>query len=137
MGKYNTVPGKMIYDIMICNRDRALSAAEVHKCLSDDGQTVNLTTVYRVLERLEEKGQVVKCASEDGKRAKYRVSLEDKCCHDHLHLQCSVCGKVTHLDCDYMDGVAKHIRESHGFALNTEKCVLYGVCGNCEVDNNR
>ena len=45
--------------------------------------------------------------------------------------QCKKCGKLTHLDCDFLSGFEKHIMEHHGFSLEYSGSILYGICKDC------
>ena len=50
---------------------------------------------------------------------------------EHLHLKCVQCGRIYHLDCHFMDEVRAHLMAEHGFTLQCEGSVLYGLCRHC------
>lgn len=130
MMAYSTRTRSALLDILESHKDTSISAEEVLDALRQRGLEVNKTTVYRNLERMVEDGSVHKFSSEDGKRAFYQLS--EGTCSDHLHLQCSVCGKVEHLDCDFMKSFEEHVRREHGFSLSCKGSIIYGVCKACQ-----
>ena len=56
---------------------------------------------------------------------------EGRHCREHLHLKCVQCGRIYHLDCHFMDEVRAHLMAEHGFTLQCEGSVLYGLCRYC------
>ena len=56
---------------------------------------------------------------------------EGRHCREHLHLKCVQCGRIYHLDCHFMDEVRAHLMAEHGFTLQCEGSVLYGLCRHC------
>ena len=51
-----------------------------------------------------------------------------------LHLKCVRCGRIYHLDCHFMDEVRAHLMAEHGFTLQCEGSVLYGLCRSCAAN---
>ena len=66
-----------------------------------------------------------------GERALYQYADAGRRCHQHIHLKCVRCGEIFHMDCHFMDEVRRHLQEEHGFALQCEGSILYGVCRRC------
>ena len=116
------------------HKAQPMQAKEIYECLQKRGQSANLATVYRQLDRLVEEKALVKSISEHGKGAHYLWS-EAGACYGHLHMQCIRCGMILHLDCDDADAFAEHLKKEHGFALSVQKTVLYGVCADCAEEN--
>ena len=63
-----------------------------------------------------------------------KLETEGRHCAEHLHLKCVRCGKIIHMDCDFMDEVREHLMRGHGFALQCEGTVLYGYCEACRKE---
>ena len=61
-----------------------------------------------------------------------KVGGEEKKCTEHLHLKCIRCGKVVHLDCDFMDEFKEHLYKDHGFRLHCSGDMLHGIFQDCE-----
>lgn len=128
--QYNTKQKTYITDILRRSGGAHKTADEISRELAAQGVSVGKATVYRQLERLTEQGVVRKFFVEEGS-ACYQYVGEHGECHNHYHCKCAVCGKLLHLECDFMDKVSSHIYEHHGFTVSQEKTVLYGTCAEC------
>ncbi|MCQ2548207.1 MAG: transcriptional repressor [Clostridia bacterium] len=130
--EYKTDNKNRILEFLKSNEDRALSVSDINEHLEKDGHKVNQTTIYRFLDKLEDQGKLIKfSASENGGKAKYQLAKLDEDCHEHLHLQCKICGKVEHFDCSFMDEIQDHIMKDHGFTMNCMDSIIYGTCREC------
>ena len=78
-----------------------------------------------------EDGSVRKYLCEEGKSACFQYVGDSEECRLHFHLKCIKCGKLIHLECDYLSDLEKHISEHHKFTVDNTKTVLYGVCEDC------
>ena len=123
---YNTRPLRLIEQLLESRRGEHMTAEEISSLLKEQGESVGQTTVYRNLEKLCALGKARKF--QDGGSACF--ALADGCAH-HFHLRCSVCGKLSHVECDYMENLAHHVSAHHGFMVDSRKTVLHGVCGEC------
>ncbi|NYG59791.1 Fur family ferric uptake transcriptional regulator [Nocardioides daedukensis] len=96
--------------------------AEVHK----HSTAVNLSTVYRNLEVLEELGLVRHTHLSD--RAPTYHSVTD---HEHFHMVCRNCEKVTSLDPAMLSDFVARLREEHGFEPDIGHLAVFGHCLDC------
>ena len=128
---YNTAARSRILGFLMENKDRTVNANDILKVLNDGGNEVNITTIYRYLDKLTESGQVMKYIAENGTRAVYQYVEHEHHCEEHLHLQCTKCGAIIHLDCSFMDEIAEHVSLEHGFQIQCRNSIIYGVCRNC------
>ena len=55
-------------------------------------------------------------------------------CSSRSKSGCACCGALLHLECSYIDGMAGHLKATHGFLLDPSKIVLYGLCGKCAAE---
>lgn len=121
--------------IIIClseNEGSTVTVADILSFLRKNGNKANRATVYRNLERLAAEGVVLRFPTSDGQGSCFQLArLDGPDCHEHLHLKCSLCGKVIHLDCDFMEKLEHHIEEKHGFSMNFGNSIIYGVCSEC------
>ena len=76
----------------------------------------------------------MKYVAENGTRAVYQYVGERRHCEDHLHLQCTKCGCIIHLDCRFMDEIAEHVLREHGFSIQCRNSIIYGLCEKCAAD---
>ncbi len=98
--------------------------------LSEQGESVGRTTVWRCLERLAEEGRVRKYVH-TGDGTCYQYIDGSAHCFEHFHLKCEKCGRLIHMQCDTMEKLSQHIEQGHNFKINPLKTVFYGICGEC------
>ena len=103
------------------------TAEEIYTGLCAGGHAPGRSSVYRLLAELAESGAVRKSRAR-GTGYVYQLSGD---CHGHLHLECLVCGKVSHLKCDCSAEIAAHLLKTHGFSVDRGRSLLFGVCAAC------
>ena len=124
---YATRPRERIFAILRGSR-RFFSAAEVHRALEQQQAKVALSTVYRTLEHLREKGEATSRVDGEGE-ATYMLCEPE---HHHHHAICKTCGRVEDVDCAAMEQFADALRSSHGFELDDHAMEFYGRCSGCK-----
>jgi Fur family ferric uptake transcriptional regulator len=87
--------------------------------------TVNITTIYRALDLLEGLGLVRHTHLGHGAPM---YSAEE---HEHLHLVCHRCGRVSEQPKDLLAPVADRVRAEAGFVLDASHLALSGTCREC------
>ncbi|HSK25299.1 MAG TPA: Fur family transcriptional regulator [Jiangellales bacterium] len=87
---------------------------------------VNISTVYRALDLLEELGLVSHTHLGHGAPA-YHAAVEA----DHVHLVCRSCGRVTEVDTSVADSLVAQLNGSHGFATDVRHLTVFGSCREC------
>lgn len=132
---YATVSRKKILEFLRSCSDRTVTAADVDEYLKSSSSEVNITTIYRYLDKLAKDGTVMKYVAEKGGQAAYQYVEPGRQCDSHLHLKCVKCGKIIHLECHFMHEISHHIEEEHGFSLQCKNSILYGVCKECRENN--
>lgn len=128
---YNTKSRKYILDFLQKNNTTTVSVADIMDYLTLNGISVNLSTVYRYLNKLTLEQKAVKFTDESGQKALYQLANESKTCEEHIHTQCIKCGNLIHLDCHFMDELRNHLYDNHGFTLTCKGSILYGICEEC------
>lgn len=96
--------------------------AEVQRTAS----SVNLSTVYRTLELLEELGLVTHTHLGHGAPI-YHAAAEKQ----HLHLVCRVCGRVTEAQPAVADPLVEKLRAEQGFEIDVAHFAIFGRCASC------
>ena len=96
--------------------------AEVQRTAS----SVNLSTVYRTLELLEELGLVTHTHLGHGAPI-YHAAAEQQ----HLHLVCRVCGRVTEVAPAIADPLVETLRAQQGFETDVAHFAIFGRCADC------
>jgi Fur family ferric uptake transcriptional regulator len=97
--------------------------AEVRKKSS----ALNVSTVYRTLEVLEELGLVRHAHLSD--RAPTYHSVRD---HEHFHLVCRNCHRVVSVDPDVLDPLLTRLREEFAFEADVGHLTVFGRCVDCQ-----
>jgi Fur family ferric uptake transcriptional regulator len=96
--------------------------AEVQRTAS----SVNLSTIYRTLELLEELGLVTHTHLGHGAPI-YHAAAEQQ----HLHLVCRVCGRVTEAQPTIADPLVERLRVEQGFEIDVAHFAIFGRCADC------
>ncbi|WP_225848018.1 Fur family transcriptional regulator [Streptomyces sp. HPF1205] len=87
---------------------------------------VNISTVYRTLELLEELGLVSHAHLGHGAPTYH---LADR--HDHMHLVCRDCGSVTEAGVELAAPLRDGLRERFGFETDMKHFAIFGRCRDC------
>ena len=128
---YATASRRKILEYLKNSNDHTVTAADVDEYLKKHDSEVNITTIYRYLDKLAGEQRIMKYVADKGERAVFQYVDEGRHCREHLHLKCVQCGRIYHLDCHFMDEVRAHLMAEHGFTLQCEGSVLYGLCRHC------
>lgn len=134
---YRTKNRDMMIAYMKENKDRTVYVSDIHQYMKSQGVNVNVTTIYRFLDKLQEESQVLKYAAEKGESAGFQYVGEGNSCEEHLHVKCSSCGKVAHLDCGFMEEIRRHLQSHHDFQLQCSGSSLFGLCDECQKQQKR
>lgn len=87
---------------------------------------VNLSTVYRTLELLEELHLITHTHLGHGAPVYHTVEQAP-----HLHLVCRDCDSVIEADTAVADGLIKRLAEEHGFETDVSHFAIFGRCREC------
>ena len=87
---------------------------------------VDLTTVYRTLELLEQLGFLAHTHLGHG-AASYRLAEDD-----HVHIVCHECGAVIDAPAGLADALADRLVLERGFVLDRSHFTVFGRCADCE-----
>lgn len=87
---------------------------------------VNISTVYRTLELLEQLGLVRHTHLGHGAPT-YSVATDD----DHVHLVCRDCGGVEEAPSDLLAGLVEELAVGRGFTVDVGHVAVFGQCRAC------
>ncbi len=131
---YKTNARTKIMEYLQKNRERSVTVQDIMNNMTGENSEVNISTVYRYLGKLSKEGLVNKYVADKGEMALYQYAGSDSGCEHHIHMQCVKCGKILHLECGFMDTIAGHIKEHHGFDIMCKGSILYGTCDDCQEE---
>jgi len=97
-------------------RVRALSSA------------VDISTVYRTLDLLQEFGLVACVDTGDGQRRYELLGTHGP----HIHLVCQACGQVIGVELAEAQPLAERLLQQHGFSIDLDHLTIPGRCRNCQ-----
>lgn len=89
------------------------------------------STLYRLIGQLTEQGKVMRFRGGDQKMVRYQLVNEEDGCGQHFHMQCTSCGTLFHLHCNFMEHLGSHMGERHQFTIDPAQTILYGTCEHC------
>ncbi len=129
MGKYRTKQRDEILRLFKENSDKCMNAREVCSKVS-----AGEATVFRTLASLTEDG-LLKRFNGDSGRGECAYYQLNSCEEEHIHLKCAKCGKLIHMDCEFVEKISEHFKKEHDFILDCRKTVVYGMCSACAAQS--
>jgi Fur family ferric uptake transcriptional regulator len=100
---------------------------QVHGWVAKRVAGVNITTIYRTLELLEELDLVSHTHLSHGAPT-YHSTAEEQ----HVHLVCRSCSHVAEVPPAMLAELAAELKSSKGFRVDIGHVALFGLCAMCE-----
>ena len=114
----------------LCELDGHASAERIHERVSLHQQKVDLSTVYRTLERLRDLHILSQTDLGRGS-AEYEIVTRQP----HHHLVCQGCVQVMDLDHRYLVHTSEAIRRDLGFEAILGHFAIFGLCRECNAQS--
>lgn len=129
---YNTKQKSALIEFLKESQGSHVSVNDIHDHLAENGISVGVTTIYRRLGELIEQGVVAKY-NIDGESGASFEYIGKESCHEGLciHCKCEQCGEITHLHCEELKMIGRHLMQDHGFKVDSNRTVIYGLCDTC------
>ncbi len=99
---------------------------QVHGKVAETAAGVNISTVYRTLELLEEVGLVTHTHLSHGAPT-YHAAAEAQ----HVHLVCRGCGRIDEVEPGVLDEVSTRLESERGFKVDVGHVSFFGECRDC------
>ena len=131
--EYKTKARTAVLSFLQENHDRGFSAIDLLSYLQLNIEGINKTTVYRNLERLCEQGVIYKYREPDHEGWFYQYSPEHAHCDHHMHGKCSACGRLFHMEDDFVRTFEEQVEKTYGLHVDLGKTLLVGLCDDCMV----
>jgi len=125
---YRLTPQRMMVLEAIEASPDHISAEEIHARARLQYPYINISTVYRTLELLKEKGLVTE-TDLGGGRFLYHPAGKAQ----HHHLVCRKCGKVRDIDINALDNLRDQLKAQYSFDAELEHIAIFGTCESCEA----
>lgn len=133
MAHYQTEQRKILMAYLKAHSDRAFTIEELWEAMKGElpQETVpGKSTVYRMMPGLVEEGLVRRFVKGNSRTFVYQMICGEHC-DSHLHLKCSVCGKLYHMGDQETENLVAEVFRKHHFSVDEEKTVLFGLCEGC------
>jgi Fur family ferric uptake transcriptional regulator len=115
----------------LCEVGGHASAEDVYEQATLHRRDVDLSTVYRTLERLRDLR--ILSQTDLGRGCAEYEAVTDQ---PHHHLVCQGCGQVIELDHTYLATSAEAIRQDFGFEPIFDHFAIFGWCRECMRDDD-
>jgi Fur family ferric uptake transcriptional regulator len=99
---------------------------EVYAEVRRHSDSINLSTVYRTLELLDELGLIRHAHLSDRAPTYHSASG-----HEHAHLVCRRCRTVISVDREEAEGALGALAAKHGFEPDYGHLTVFGTCADC------
>lgn len=139
MSGYNTEQKKILIDFMTKYKDTPFTIEELISSLSSDTTISALpgrSTVYRLMNKMVEEGIVKRFVKGHSRHFYYQIVSPDTC-HHHIHMKCTSCGKLFHMDDSETEKILNEVLENSSFMVDREETTLYGLCKGCNKHTKR
>ncbi len=99
---------------------------QVHSAVAERAAGVNITTVYRTLELLENLGLITHAHLSHGAPTYHGVGDPQ-----HVHLVCRGCGHIDEIPPEYLAPLAARLKREQSFIVDIGHVALFGLCSGC------
>jgi Fur family ferric uptake transcriptional regulator len=122
---YRVTPQRQLVLAAVTKLEHA-TPEEIWADVQQTASGVNISTIYRALELLEQLGLVTHTHLGHGAPI-YHAAAEQQ----HLHLVCRVCGRVTEAIAAIADPLVQKLRAERGFEIDVAHFAIFGCCAEC------
>ena len=128
MKTYHTHQRASLLNFLKENSERAFTIEEIIENLNNS--EIAKSTVYRLMQKLVEESLVHRTVKGNSRSFVYQYISDEKC-ENHLHMKCTDCGKVYHIDSGVTSIIQNNIKSNPSFEIDSHT-VLLGKCGECK-----
>lgn len=122
---YRLTPQRRLILDILHQQSGHLTAEDIYAKIKDRLAGINISTVYRTLDLLENLGLVVRSEYDNG-----HIYHHAQVSHHH-HLLCNRCGRITECSEELLAGLAKKVKQKYGFEADLHHHVFTGICDDC------
>lgn len=125
---YRVTPQRQLVLAAVTKLEHA-TPEEIWADVQQTASGVNISTIYRALELLEQLGLVTHTHLGHG-APRYHLAAEA----EHVHLVCSQCGRITQVSPEAVSALVAGLDENFGFQTDVGHLTVFGRCADCRVD---
>ncbi len=133
MAQYQTEQKRVLLAYMKAYSEESFTIEELCERLKQETALTaapGKSTVYRIMPKLVEEGLVKRFVKGNGRKFLYQMVCGEHC-DRHLHMKCSVCGKLYHMEDAESEALFWQVMRKHHFQLDEGRTVLFGQCEGC------
>lgn len=123
--EYKTQQKLLLLDFLKSNSSSSFSIEELAERIP-----VGKSTIYRLISKLIAQNHVRRFIKPGARGFSYQFINHDKCC-SHLHLKCTTCGKLVHLNNETSQNILSSIMHDNAFSVDQTETILMGKCSKC------
>ena len=131
MAHYQTAQKKLLLDFLREHSRQAFTIEELAAALEGREHAPGKSTLYRLMPLLVQEGRVKRFVRGTSRQFLYQMMGES--CRTHLHLKCSICGQMVHMDHEESLELVRMIDKKYHFSVSEGDTVLFGLCENCRT----
>lgn len=129
-----TQPRRRVVELL-ARSERPLTPFEIKDMLEMAGEPVDLVSIYRILDCLDQ-NQLLHRIWSSGRVLKCDLDEESDCQHEQAHhchhsVVCRGCGLVEEVHCPDLTPLQAKVAESAGFEIDSHYLEFSGLCPNC------
>jgi Fur family ferric uptake transcriptional regulator len=124
---YRVTPQRQLVLEAVARLDHA-TPEEIGAQVQQTARGVNISTIYRTLELLEQIGMVTHTHLGHGAPIYHLASDAG-----HVHLVCQECGRVSEIGPDAIRPLITALAERHGFETDVGHLTVFGRCADCRA----
>ncbi len=129
-GGYRVTPQRQLVLEAVTRLEHA-TPEEIYAEVRQTAVGVNVSTVYRTLELLEQIGLVTHTHLGHGANT-YHLAADAQ----HSHLVCRECGVVTEADQAAVGALISALRAKYGFETDVGHLTVFGTCAQCRGERS-
>lgn len=137
MAEYNTHQKKLLLDFLAENREQQYTIGDLCSALERKygKDAPGTSTIYRIIKQLVEENTVKRFVKLNSRHFFYQLAA-GKDCHSHLHMKCTGCGKLIHMDHEQTETITETIFGDSSFTVDREHTTIFGICAECSKGIN-
>lgn len=131
MMNYQTKQKTILLHFLGEHKTEQLSIEEIAERMPEG---LGKSTLYRLMRQLTDQGMVLRFRGGNQKAVRYQLVNKEDGCDGHFHMQCTSCGTLFHLHCNFMKQLGSHMGVRHQFTIDPSQTILYGTCSKCKKE---
>lgn len=128
---YRVTPQRQLVLEAVTRLEHA-SPEEIYASVKQTAVGVNLSTVYRTLELLEQVGLVTHTHLGHGAH-RYHLASDAQ----HVHLMCHGCGSIIQIEPAAVAPLVRALDDEYGFQTDVGHLTVFGLCAACRAGQER